>query len=116
MGGLLRLLPGSRVLGLVSRPGATLPLRVLAARFPLALSLPSSVAAGHPFRSFPQSVARSLAALLSAPTPSAFTPFVVLGLVVSQPGGSAPGAASPLPAASRSRTPLALLSAPEVAL
>lgn len=104
MGGLLRLLPGTRVLVLVSRPGAIVPLRVLGARSPLALSLPSSVAAGHPFRSFPQSVARSLAALLCAPTPRAFSPFVVPGLVLSQPGGSARGGCA-APGASRCRAP-----------
>lgn len=93
-----------------------MPLRVLGARSPLALSLSPSVAAGHPFRTFPQSVGRSLAVLLCAPAPRAFSAFVVPGPVLSQPGGSAPGAASPLPAASRTCPPLAILSAPEVAL
>lgn len=104
MGGLLRLPPGNRVLWLVSRPGLFVPLRVLGARSPLALSLSPSVAAGHPFRTFLRSFGRSLAALLCAPTPRAFSPFVVPGLVLSQPGGSARGGCA-APGASRCRAP-----------
>lgn len=52
-------------------------------------SLPLSlVAAGHPFRTLPQSVGRSFAALLCAPGPSAFTSFPVPALIVSRPGAT----------------------------